>query len=330
MADVEPPSYASDVTKELANWRQGDVVDDPVFPLVYMADSSRPLTPAAAGTQADGLVTARIKPDAFVVLTQTCDLVRDATSRPFVKLAPLVQLTDPGAASEARQGHRPRYVHVPGIAEDAFADLDIVMTVEKTLIAQARRLPGLESDHERAVFARAVARNAQRFAFPNGFTRTVRRLESAVKDKHGKEVSAEGQCFRELLTVRVEAYPGWDADRLDAVLIFILPAAMLASGAPEPADATWTWFHRSGGATPAAHDIAMRISRTPRGTPDHAWLWQQLADAWVSRCRPLLQPVVSLTAEVVTADEMSVDRYLRTEELDLDYLSDDPSGHNFS
>lgn len=41
--------------------------------------------------------------EAVVVISQTCDIVRDAKTRPFVTVAQLVRLTDP-ARTEAGRG----------------------------------------------------------------------------------------------------------------------------------------------------------------------------------------------------------------------------------
>ncbi len=68
------------------------------------------------------------------------------------------------------------------------------------------------------------------------------------------------------------------------------------------------------------------------------WLWQALAEAWAAKCQPkqsdlkYLDPqtqarVVSAIAdgeiafELTTVDELSMYDYIRTEMLDLDYLS---------
>ena len=50
------------------------------------------------------------------------------------------------------------------------------------------------------------------------------------------------------------------------------------------------------------------------------WLWGRLVEAWAALCVPE-GIVTQIEAEVVAADEITVDRVWASEELDLEYLS---------
>lgn len=67
----------------------------------------------------------------LAVLTQTCYLIpRPDRSRPFVAVAPLVELEERDTA-DARRGRRPRYAHLPSYEDGRFCvDLDRITTIE--------------------------------------------------------------------------------------------------------------------------------------------------------------------------------------------------------
>lgn len=309
------------VTAAFADWRQGDVVSSDALLFMWVADRNQPLTSAATesaaadgGEEHDVLVT--VRHEAIVVLTQTCDLVRSCSQRPFVQLAPLVRLPLVDARG-ARRGHIPRYAHIPQSGEDAFADLDLVMTVEKARIADIPRQPGMADDAERRTFARAVARKFERFAFPDAFSVSLGPFTERVRRRHDRPESAEGAAFQQVRQVRAET-PDWEVDNVDVNLIFILAPGELADQA-RPSDQDERWHDRHNRQPPPA-EIAARLNQCAPGTPEARWLWELLTDAWVDSCR-VQPPVASLTAEVIPADEMTVQRYWSSVELDLDYLS---------
>lgn len=71
----------------------------------------------------------------LALLSPTCDVVRDCAARPFVEVAPLVEL-EPHDVGEVERGHRPRHGYVPGLKSAGLVvDLDRVMTVEKAVVA---------------------------------------------------------------------------------------------------------------------------------------------------------------------------------------------------
>jgi len=71
----------------------------------------------------------------MVMLSQTCDIIRNCRSWPFVEVAPVVEVPEPWV-DEIRRLKRPAFAHVPTTAgQRLVADLDRVMTVEKALIA---------------------------------------------------------------------------------------------------------------------------------------------------------------------------------------------------
>lgn len=220
------------IDASLKQWRQGDVALGPKE-LIYVADASCALTPASqtlAGNE--GLCSVTIEVAGVAVLTQTCDIVRSCAERPLVHVAPLVEVTEEETDRVAK-GYHPQYAHVPALARTV-ADLDMVTTIEKAVLASWQRTPGCTTGEERRAFSRAVARKHSRFAFPNAFNESIKDLHNRIRKKHERS-SAEGVALREhLREIRVTAEPSWDAPRIRAFLTFIRNDTELAAKADWP------------------------------------------------------------------------------------------------
>ena len=122
---------------------------------------------------------------------------------------------------EVECGRRPQYVYVPGVAPKRLAaDLDRIMTVEKSIVAGWERTPGCTKDTEKRRLATALARKRVRFAFPDDFTVLAKKLQSRLSDKHDKK-SDEGRGLRALREIRVRAAPSWAVPGVDVFFWFI-------------------------------------------------------------------------------------------------------------
>lgn len=134
----ERPSAAQQVVLDHAiatAWhdrRQADVVTIPTLPVI----------------SDDGAVRHHPSPDGVVLLSQTCDIVRD--ERLTVVVGPLCRLEEP-ERSQAREGKRPRYVAVPELGEDAFVDLDVIGTVDKGELARTPVTKGVDPTNDEQV-----------------------------------------------------------------------------------------------------------------------------------------------------------------------------------
>ena len=70
-----------------------------------------------------------------VILTQTCDIVRNCVKRPFIEAAPLVEV-DEDNARQVERGYFPNYATIPALRSlRLVADLDRVLTFEKSIVA---------------------------------------------------------------------------------------------------------------------------------------------------------------------------------------------------
>jgi hypothetical protein len=207
------------VDTALKEWSQGDCVLGEQW-FVHRFSAQCPLTDIsrdALGDESD-LVESEVM--GFTVVTQTCDIVRSCTSRPFIEVVPLVEV-DERNLYDVRRGRRPQYAFIPALAEKSLvADLDRVMTLEKAVAMQWERIPGCSMDWERRALGLALARKRIRFAFPDDFTRFSKKLQSRLQEKHDKS-SDEGDALRALREIRVRASPSWEALEIELMFWFI-------------------------------------------------------------------------------------------------------------
>jgi hypothetical protein len=214
-------SWIPEIDAALSKWSQGDcTIGDHWF--VTRFAPQRPLTPSSqevAATDADADLTESAV-SGFVVVTQTCDLVRSCADRAFLEISPLVEV-DAERLAEIKRLKRPNYAYIAGVADRFLvADLDRVMTVEKAVVAAWERIPGCQSDADIRSLAEALARKRSRFAFPDDFNWFAHKLQKRMQDKHEK-TSPEGEALRALREIRVSASPAWDADAVELIFWFI-------------------------------------------------------------------------------------------------------------
>jgi hypothetical protein len=211
--------WVQQVDAALEQWCQGDfVLGEQGF--VYRIDPERPLTEESLGAGSEGADLAESEVIGFVVVTQTCDIVRSCSSRPFVEVVPLVEV-DQQYLYEIQRGRRPQYAFIPGLAEHRLvADLDRVMTVEKAVVAGWERQPGCQTDQEVRTLGQALARKRVRFAFPDDFTEWAGKLQGRFREKHEK-LSSEGEALRSLREIRVRAAPSWNDSEIKLMFWFI-------------------------------------------------------------------------------------------------------------
>ena len=116
-AENEQALLVRSVDKALEAWRQGDCVLGEHW-FVHRIDKSIPVTAAGRAAVEAGADLAEQEVQGFVVVTQTCDVVRSCADRPFVELCPLVEVDD-DRLCEIQRGRRPAYAFVPLLRDRA-------------------------------------------------------------------------------------------------------------------------------------------------------------------------------------------------------------------
>ena len=314
------PEWLSDEQREqLSECRQGDVVLS-LRCQVWLAHGDLTATECTLENAREGQLSRmfEVAPHGHAILTQTCDLVpRPGRDRPFVALAPLVQLHGDDL-NQGRRGRRTRFAHVPAFDNGSyFADLDRIMTVETGVLLLQERTSGLSDDKQRNAFARAVARKFGRFAFPDDLSRSLSKWRDHVVAKHDKEHSPEGTLYRNAEDVRISATPGWDADTISVVVTVLFRPGFLPSIDPEAIQEVGAVGEVSGhSAAEIAHQLCEGVV-----DPGHSvLLCERLQRLWSGQCE-CVGKVDEIDFELIGADEMTVDSYLRSFSFDLEFVS---------
>ena len=187
---------------------------------VHRFSLDKPLTAEAVHAAKEGIDLAEAEVRGFVIVSQSCDIVRSPTERPFVEVAPLVAV-DQAELRTIERGRRPQYAYVPGLRDQALVgDLDRVMTIEKAVMSHWPRVVGCTTDQETRDFASSLARKRARFAFPDDFNAFANKLRSRMLGKHDRQ-SDEGAALRALREIRVRAAPSWDENPVEITFYFI-------------------------------------------------------------------------------------------------------------
>lgn len=293
MTADEQEELIQNVDSALQHWRQGDfVLQEDWFS--YRFDPNCPISEESKDiVQQDSPVETDLAESevlGFVVITQTCDIVRSCSERPFLEVAPLEKIDNEQTLKEIQRGNRPRYPYISGCANQFLvADLDRVMTVEKAVVAlRWTRHEGCQNEQEVRQLSHALARKRIRPAFPDDFTKVVKPLLDRMTKKHDKN-SSEGEALRELREIRVCASPSWHASEVELMFYFIANESSLEEGDKE-------------------------------GIKFQGQLSQDLLDKWLNLMKKSRR-FNKILGDIVTLKDITAEEYVESDRLDLDHLS---------
>lgn len=263
--------------------------------------------------------------DGVVVISQTCDLIRD--NRAEVQVVPLVRLPTQDA-SQARSGRQPRYAAVSSLGAEYFADLSIVATVHKKYIIEGFRQHGVDQANHNNIsnFARAVGRRFDRYAFPDDVTPWLKPLQDILRSRALKKNSPLYRPVEKIVELRLEAVNGWTAEPpFDLVLLVVVEAGVL----PELDEGLLDSVDLSGSDAEKLADIASQMPPNDADPIEIIVFWERFSNALARHCAPpkgapatVVDAVRSFSAEVVSEDDLQYSRVRRSAEIDLDHLSD--------
>jgi len=222
---MEPASSfdTDDVDRALSEWRQGDFSIGEFWFVLREVDESIPLGVETVESKSiDGSDLHEEQVLGMAIISQTCDIVRSYSERPYLNVCPLVEITSSEKMEQIRKGMRPRYGWIPGASRLGLTvDFDRMMTVSKRVVYRWKRTVGWHSDEEIRSFQKGLIRKLSRFAFPTDFCTFVQPLIARIKKKHDK-ASDEGEALRLCSQIRVTANPSWDSETVELMFWFIV------------------------------------------------------------------------------------------------------------
>ncbi|MFC9002708.1 hypothetical protein [Streptomyces microflavus] len=273
-------------------------------------------------------------PCGAVILTQTCDLV--LPGRPTFHVAP-IRLLDEKDAKPARNGRQANLVHVPELGPLSFADLTVVSTLHKSVLAGLETRRGVVQIGDVRKFGQRIGRRFSRFAFPDDVVPWIRPLQKLVESREGRLDSPAGWAFDRVVSLRLECEEGWKSAPYALTLCVILRAGVVPTFEPDflpemPAEISDWLYDKNGDVKPTANQIAERLKRDDEilDPTSRYWIWGGLVDAWAAACvAPQNAPQSVLNAlqedrirgDLCTSEDFSFERFRHSEELDLDHLS---------
>lgn len=259
----------------------------------------------------------------YVIVSQDCDVVQP--KRELVQLAPLITLEDEETRRGALKRVNARYPPVGAQDPPLFADLAAIVSVAKSELIGAPVDDSLAPASEIAAreFGLAVGRWFGRFAFPDEIQPWLAPAEKLIREKYDSPDSALGRVLQDVVEVRVEA-DSWTAlpARLTLHVVVATEALpVLAEDAEAPS------------VTQLPADLtALCQAILDESEPSRlSVLWSAFADALAARCKPkgaaarderVASAVLGVTGEVSTEDEFPLSKVRRSEQLDVEYLSD--------
>lgn len=213
------------------SWQQGDIIDLDGLPFVYLADLRKPILPESKEfigneTVGDGenpYAAISVDVKKFVVISQTCDLIRDFSTIPTALLS-VVEKVNEKELLASKKGISLRYLFLPALERELqVANLDRMMTIEKTALLRvepSKKIAAFTSEDEAQVLSESIARKFKRFAFPDDFTNAVSKFRSFINEKHDKG-SANGKMLQAVREIRITNSKGWADPESELKFLFM-------------------------------------------------------------------------------------------------------------
>lgn len=261
--------------------------------------------------------------DLLVVVSQSCDVVQP--KREMLQLAPLVHLEDPDIRRGAIKKVNPRYPLVHDGADPWFADLARIHSVNKATVVAALVRDDLRftDDYASREFGLAVGRWFGRFAFPDAIQPWLSPVQSLIREKYDSPSKPLGKVLQSVSEIRIEAV-SWNVTPAELTLHVVVHAGELPS-IPDDADLS------AAGSVPEELNAICTAILEEKSSVRRVVLWAAFAAALAARCKPKGQTaddptvsgaVSSITGEVSADDDFPLSKVRRSEQLDVDYLSE--------
>lgn len=261
----------------------------------------------------------------FVIVSQSCDVV--LIKRETILIAPVVELPEGSERRTSLSRENARFVPFEVAGDTVFADLGRIEYRVKTDIFGSPTQPGIDRSDDMAVreFALSAGRWFSRYAFPDEVHPWLQPLQELIRKRHDNAESPLGKLFRRISEVRVEA-DSWSNQPRQLTIHVIVQAGVLPLA--DQADPVGMSPETTTKAAPA--DIATKILQETDGART-AVLWEEFAWSLADLCRPrgsaasdpsIMGAVSDVSANLYSDDEFPLSKVRKSEQLDLEFLSD--------
>lgn len=142
-----------------------------------------------------------------VLISQTCDIIREPNIIPNVSVCPLVEVSN-NRIKEISGGRAPRFGLIPSLQNNLAIDFSYIMNVSKELLIFWKPNIGFKSSLQLENFTKSLTNIYNRFAFPENFIELLSPIRKVIHNKHDKN-SELGKALRSIRELRVLPYADW-------------------------------------------------------------------------------------------------------------------------
>lgn len=292
-------------TEPWMHWTQGIVLGDLTVHMVLSGQSQA------------------LREEHFVVITQTCDLVR--AGRAWLQLVPVVTLQGVDARDAALL-KRPRYLPLSYMGSDKFGDLDRVVTVQKEEAATGTVVNAGPSGAMAREVAQQLGRKFERFPLPDEVDKALSPMARYVSSKARKVDTPLGLMMDRIEDIRLEA--NWSSPPLSIKVLIVAREGELPKLSDDQISDSIDIeesLRQAGSAPVELPELADELAReTP--APRRAAIWSLVAEAIAAKARAADSAgyVELVEGEAIGAETLTYARVVMTERIDLDVLCPDP------
>ncbi|WP_455137670.1 hypothetical protein [Thermophilibacter sp.] len=266
-------------------------------------------------------------PHGVMLVSQTCDALHSKT----LQVAPIVELPEENEARLAATGRQSRFVPIKLDGQELFVDLSFVATLDRACMEAIDCVAAAPSQREERMVRDSLSRRFGRFPFPNEVVDWCRPLQKRLVSK-ARRSGNQGELIRKITCIRIEDEGSWEGpDVYRLSLSFLVEPGVLPTIEDENegiSDNLARLRDESdiNARSEAIADCLVSAHKRHLNSMEVCWLWQGLVDGWVAQCNKAYGKLGRVSrvvgqAEVVPEDEYTFDRYRRSEQLDLDFLS---------
>lgn len=204
----------SDCKATHRQWQQGDYAVE-CGPLIL-----RCVPESTDGEELDAVTDSQ--PNGFVVISQTCDIVKCPKKWPFVSVCPLIEI-DNGRLQDVRSGRAPTLGLLSTLVPNMVADFSRTMTITKELLISWKRQRGCNTEKEKERFARALEFCFGRYAFPDDFARLMSPLrEKIAKIQKLTDEDKGKKTLKSIREIRIHPCGGWFEEGRTSIIFYVL------------------------------------------------------------------------------------------------------------